>query len=281
MPATKTAKAAKPNRYAKMSYFHLLREAEKPIADRRELPIGRNDENAVLRRFHIPSEEIAQLKTAHNEGDKFPNPHNSGCYHYVIEALKSLGLNQAHAWPEFRAEVKRLMSKVKETDEKGNVVTLWDRFESKPSKSENGRDVDGRLQQNCEVLQRLSGKTPYGYRINQIAQEVLDKPGACIDIIVREVPNSKGVKLSKRFIRLNVNPTMVKIDLPRGESVSLPVPLNQTKRRKRVEEVEQAVKEVRKVVRARKPKAETEEVAKVSVEPTLNSEAEPVGAAAE
>lgn len=260
MPATKAPKGK--NRYSGLSYFapSLMKEADKPILSRRELPIGRNEGETVMRRFHIQEHEIDQLKAAARDGDVFPNPHNSGCYHFILEALKALGPDRRHSWDLFYAKVKELMSEVKQVGEDGKTVSLWQRFSKKESRSDKGLDVDGRLQQNCEVLQRtgirliggvptLSGKTPYGYRINQVAQEVLRKPGASIDIEL------EGVKTPRKFIMLNLHPKMYRVALPNGESIRLPLAVNQTKKRRGSED--SAVKVV-KAVKSPAVKAERE-----------------------
>jgi hypothetical protein len=252
-------------KYANLGYFHLWRETEKPIRSRRTLAIGREGEKQKPRRYHIPSEELAKYKEMHEAGDPFPNPHNTGAYHFILEALKKLGVDRRHSWEVFYAKFKDLASDpstrklvpVEGTDGKPAKAlrTFWQRFRDKDAKGENALDVDGRLRQNVHVLQRMSvdSKSNYGIRINQIGQDVLGLPGACIDV-------EKDGK--KTYIKLNLNPTLITVAVD-GEEFKLPVPVNQFKKRRSAPAAE-VVKEVRKVVRkAKAAKAETVEVAVV------------------
>lgn len=252
------AKKAAPNRYLSMSYLDLLKEANKPILERRELPIGRNGANKTIRRHHLPEHQVDQLKAAARDGDVFPNPQNRGCYYYIIEALKTMGLNTSHRWDHFANKVEALMSAPETKDEDGK--TAWQRFAKKPQRSDKGRDVDGRLRQNCEVLQRVNlvkqdgqaNKNPYGLKINQVAQEVLKLKGACIDIL-RESPKHAT------YIALNTEPKEFnKYELRDGTVMRVPIPINDLKQRRGADEDEAPVKTVKPkkaAVKAEKPKA--------------------------
>lgn len=243
------------NKYAKLSYFDMLAEAEKPIAERQNLPIGRGGAKSVLRRFHLLDNEIADFRKLHAEGDRFPNPHNRGCYFYIWEALKNLGLNGWHQYKEVRKELKRLMSAAETKD--GEGATAWDRFANKPSRSEKGRDVDGRILQNVEVMQRITGKNPYGIKVNQIAQEVVKDSsgnylkGACIDI------RRDGEK-TPVLIRLNTRPEdFLVFDTKEGKK-RVAVPRNDLKARRKSVNADN-VKIVK--VKKRKPAAKVADVA--------------------
>src|SRR5689334_21096381 len=69
---------------------------------------SQSDEPKTARRFHIPEDEIDQYVTLHAAGDSFPNSHRSGWYHFIVQGLKALGLDQRHEWPAFHAKVKQL-----------------------------------------------------------------------------------------------------------------------------------------------------------------------------
>src|SRR5579884_3337368 len=88
------------NGIAGMDYFTAMTNAAKPARRRKHVAdSGEDKKNA--RRFHIAENEIAQYRTLHKEGDAFPNPHREGWYHYIIEALKGLGLDERHEWTAF------------------------------------------------------------------------------------------------------------------------------------------------------------------------------------
>jgi len=199
-----------------MDYFTVMAEAAKP-GRRRKKATSINDAPKPVRRFHIPEDEIEEYGMIHEDGDAFPNPHREGWYYFIIEALKTLGLDQRHPWPTFCTKVKELMSDPATKDARG--LTSWD--QSLEPVAEDDREE--RLLQNVEVLQRLSGMTPYGLRIHQIAQRVLRRRGGCIDLEVW------GDKL---FVRLNLQPETIQVPISGGQTMRVPVPINETRRLK-------------------------------------------------
>lgn len=264
------ATAVRKNKYSGMHYYDLLDEATKPIADRRELPIGRGNEKQTLRRFHILQRELDQLKAAARDGDKFPNPHNRGNYYFIWEALKTLGMNRWHDFKDLFREIRRQMSAVETKDSEGQ--TLWQRYIAKPSRSENGRDVYGKVLQNIEVMQRVTGKSPYGLKVNQVAQEVLGLAGACIDIA------HKDVKGEPVYVRLNTRPeNFLRITTQSGKKYRVALPLNELKR-SRVRGENDSIKVV---TVKRKPKAKVARPVEAVVEPVAEVAAEPVAVEAE
>jgi hypothetical protein len=175
------SKTAKP-----LTYSQIRAEAEKPLDERKNLPIGRNGAKVAPRKFHLNRAEIDQLSAALRDGDKMPNPHNKGAYFYSIETLKALGLDRRHSLPVFTAKMRELMSdKSTVQDVDGKPQTAWQRFINKESRNEEtGLDKDGRIIQNLEVLQRVNVNrtTPYGLKLLQVGQKVLKSKGCVIDI---------------------------------------------------------------------------------------------------
>ena len=207
------ARPPKRNAIAGLDYFTVMADADAPVR-RRKQATPQNDEPKTARRFHIPEDEIDQYATLHAAGDSFPNPHRSGWYHFIIEGLKALGLDERHEWPDFHAKVQQLMSDPTTKDDQGR--TLWER-----SVDQDADEGNARLLQNVEVLQRHNGMSPYGLRIHQIGQRVLRRRGACIDLEVW------GNKL---FIRLNLQPETIQVPIGGARMARVPVPINETRR---------------------------------------------------
>jgi hypothetical protein len=211
MSKTKTAPKAKKSK----GYASLMKYIEGvPLAKRRELAIGRDGAKVKPRGYHLSEDKVAKLAERFNEGGKdlviLADSYNRGNYHYIILALLSLGVDEQHSKAKVFAKVKSLMSRESTKDEDG--ATDWDRFEGKdPRSAESGLDVDGRLDQNVSVLQRVNTDTsasPYGYKLLQVMQEIAGKTGGVIDILVGD--------RSVEYLRLNT------------KSVT---PINQTKKR--------------------------------------------------
>lgn len=208
------ARSQKRNGVTGMDYFAAMGVSDKTTR-RHKKAATTNDERKTVRRFHIPDNLIDEYGLLHEDGDAFPNPHREGWYHFVVEALKALGLDERHEWSAFFGKVKELMSDPATRDERG--LSYWD--QSLDADAQDDREQ--RLLQNVEVLQRLNGMTPYGLRIHQIAQRVLGRRGGCIDLEVW------GEKL---FIRLNLQPETIQIPIAGGQTMRVPVPINETRR---------------------------------------------------
>lgn len=208
------ARPQKQNEIAGMNYFAAMAVADKGTR-RRKKSAPANDERKSVQRFHISEDEIGEYGLIYESGDPFPTPHRQGWYHFIVEALKALGLDERHEWPIFFAKVKDLMSEPATKDEQG--LTYWDRSLD-PNSADDRED---RLLQNVEVLQRFNGTAPYGLRIHQIAQRVLGRRGGCIDLEVWR---------DKLFVRLNLQPETIQIPIGNGELVRIPVPINETRR---------------------------------------------------
>jgi hypothetical protein len=93
------------------------------------------------------------------------NPYRNGAYFFTIAALIKLGLNKSHKFGAFVAKLRQVWSAA---DAEG-----WKAFENrKPRNKETAKDLDGRIMQNCRVLQRVKD---YGRPLLK-AGAVLDMP---------------------------------------------------------------------------------------------------------
>lgn len=181
-----------------------------PLAKRRELAIGRDGAKVKPRGYHLNDDKIAKIAAAYKESGNDLNilatAYNKGNYHYIIAALFAMGVDEQHPKSRVFNKMKTLMSAEDTKDADGK--TAFERFENKDPRSDGGLDVDGRFDQNIVVLQRLTGLSPYGYKLLQVLQEVGGKKGGVIDVLVAET--------GTEYLRLNT------------KSAS---PINQTKKR--------------------------------------------------
>ena len=182
------------------SYDQLIPQTEKPLANRRELAIGRGGEKVKPRKMHLNAEEIAELRAEYKETKVFPNPHNKGFYHYLVAALVSMGVNEPHPQGRVMQRVEKLMSAEDTIQGEGrDKTTAWDRFTKKdPRNAETGKDYEARFDQNVTVLQRVSPTdlNPYGRRLLDVGSEVLGTKGAVIDVLVNPNTGNKSLRLN-------------------------------------------------------------------------------------
>jgi hypothetical protein len=178
----KTAKGSKKSSRKYTSYEQVRSIAERPLAKRKELPIGRGGAVEAPRKFHLSADEVTVLKQQMKDGDTLPNPHNRGFWHYFIETMKRLGLNRNHS---AAVVISKFQERTREADTKdAEGKTFWVRWSKKDGRNtETEKDWHGKFEQNVEVLQRLGGLTPYGLRLMEVGQKVLGTKGACINII--------------------------------------------------------------------------------------------------
>ena len=92
------------------------------------------------------------------------NPYRHGGYHFTVATLLLMGINKAHKFSAFVAKLQKVWSKA---DADG-----WKDFKNREARNEaTAKDLDGRIFQNCRVLQRTKD---YG--------KPLLKAGAVIDL---------------------------------------------------------------------------------------------------
>lgn len=179
-------------------YQQNRREAEKNIKMREEytnskgkkVKIRRNHmtEESILKKRKIYKDHIKNvpLPIKHKAGDVFFNPYRySGVYFGCVQSLFLLGANDWYSFNDVKDMLKQVMMKMK-PDKHGKKP--WEKFEGRsPRPSKNGgeapgaKDLDGRIQHNMRVLQRVfieKEANPYGYKLRQAL--------ACIDIRVTD-----------------------------------------------------------------------------------------------
>lgn len=179
MPATKSA-SRRGSKFT--SYEQIMHIANLPNNKRRELAIGRDGTKIRPRKYHLSEKEVEVLKTQLEQGDKLPNPHNKGFYHYFIETMKGLGLNRNHSIPVVHAKFKEIAGNAGTKD--GDGKTFWQRWSKKEARNEEtGKDWTGRFATNVEVLQRMGGFAPYGLRLLQVGTLVMGTKGCTVNTI--------------------------------------------------------------------------------------------------
>lgn len=191
MSAKTTARSVK-------SYDTIAKYLDTNHSKPQKFAVGRNGVARDPRRFHLSPDAIEQLKTEFKETKRFPNPHNKGFYHYLVEALVTMGVNEEHFQSRVMAKVQSLMSDDSTIQGEGkSKTTAWERFDDKDSRNEKtGKDTEGRFEQNVIVLQRLSGFTPYGRKILDVGQKVMGQPGGVIDLLVNEKSGIRSLRLN-------------------------------------------------------------------------------------
>jgi len=119
------------------------------------------------------------------------SPHNIGMYGCSIEALYELGANKRHSLAVFTDMLKEVASRDHTRkpvfDDKGHktdkTTTLWQRFKNKevPERAdeENAKDLDGKIIQNLQVLQRVKD---YGRKLLQYGKKVMGTSGCVIEM---------------------------------------------------------------------------------------------------
>ena len=111
----------------------------------------------ATRNFGLSNADVATLKAEFEATGKFPNPYR-GSYGAIVAALTELGLNEAHPFAEIHATIQKQMGE------------KWDAFASKAARNQNGKDVDGRLLANVQVLQR---RKDYGLKLTQLGAGIV------------------------------------------------------------------------------------------------------------
>lgn len=159
----------------KSLYQDFVEQASLPLSERQAVVVGRKGNTVVPRRYHLTTDKISNNKNARSEKGRFVSPfRRGGAYWGVVEALATLGENQRHAFRSVADKMKEIMTDISTKDPKTGK-TAWEKFEGRSSKNpEKARDSEGKIIQNLEVLQRLGGNHPYGFKLAQL--------GACINI---------------------------------------------------------------------------------------------------
>lgn len=165
-------------------YADIRQHVRKPIAERRELMIGRNKAKRVPRSMGLEAPEVKKLVAELEAGNKLPNPFNLGWNNILLETLKKLGLNKSHKLSTVEATFKELASDPATKNAEGQ--TYWQVFANKPNRNEKtGKDWEGRFEDNLKVAQRLGGLYPYGLKWLELGKKVLKTKGCVLEITQR------------------------------------------------------------------------------------------------
>lgn len=114
----------------------------------------------IQRNYSLTEDELQRLRDYSSEhGLDYLNPHRSGIYKAIIDALGTLGVNRWHKYIDFENAVRECLGEEK-----------WKIFKEKPSQY----DETGRLMGNCKTLQRIGERSGYGKKLRQCCQ--------CIDL---------------------------------------------------------------------------------------------------
>lgn len=146
------------------------------------------ERDSAARRFGLNDRDVVRLKGEVEQRSSakrihVPNPHNKGFYHFLVEALKSLGVNRRHSAAVVIGRFRELTNTSATRDESGK--TLWQRW----AKGDEGTDHwRTRFARNAEVLQRVPrpgvvNNTPYGLRLLEVGTKVLGTKGVVVDIV--------------------------------------------------------------------------------------------------
>jgi hypothetical protein len=180
---TEAAPKKSKSKYAAVGYSGIRHLTEQPINSRPALAIGRGGEKIKPRRFHLEGNKLDALRNEYKESGKIPSPFNEGMYNAIFLGLLDLGINSKHKFASLEANIKERLSATETKDENGK--TAWQRFRDKEAggSEETSLDAHDRLLQNCKVLQRLGGKTPYGLKLNEVGTKVIKSKGLVIDLL--------------------------------------------------------------------------------------------------
>ena len=115
---------------------------------------------ATARNHGLSAADLEALQAKAADSGVFPNPYRpSSSYGAIVGALIELGLNKAHPFIEVKQTVQTSMG------------DGWAAFEGREQRhTENSKDADGRLLQNCQTLMR---RKDYGLKLTQLGAGVV------------------------------------------------------------------------------------------------------------
>jgi hypothetical protein len=188
-----------------------------------------------IRKYHLTDEEAIrskenwrkEIKSVDKEikdkaGNSFFNPYRQGIYYYQVQTLFLLGANEWHSLSDIvdRLEIYTSQIKLRPSVVKSKGYhSAWDKFRGKTSRSwaVTSKDYIGRIQENFIMLQRLSTRHPYGYKLHQVH--------SALDI---KRMSKTGFSQGVYFYRLSTYPTQAE-SLPIKDFSGFVFPLHQGK----------------------------------------------------
>ena len=189
----------------KTKYEDFREEAEKPLNQRKRMSIGLRGALRTPRTFSLTDNELQEMRKKSASGS-FPNPYKRRGIHWAfVQALINLGINKTHSFFAVKKEIAQIMSSLPRGD-----TNSWEKFRSK-TKREGlcQHDENGRIMLCGEVLQRLNGANPYGYKLLQML--------SCVDIFLDD-KNLPEYKLNTNFSSYNeVRPIRIRKNRKSGK----------------------------------------------------------------
>ncbi len=152
------------------SYVSIKSEATKPEKERKKI-INTNRGNLKKpRRYHMDDDHAKELRAKFKKDKIFHNPYRKGGLYYAfVQALIDLGINKDHSFKDVKHSMKSTMS----SEVNGKNKNLWEVFSNrKPRNMLSGRDINGRIIENANILQRISGFHPFGEKLRQLFSAV-------------------------------------------------------------------------------------------------------------
>ena len=120
------------------------------------------------------------------------NPYRHGAYHFTVAALLLMGVNKAHKFSAFAAKLKQVWTKA---DAEG-----WRDFKNRKARNEaTAKDLDGRIFQNCRVLQRTKD---YGKPSNILTPPTMHCEKSVNRCSSWRLMTRQSIRLSKTSLRL-------------------------------------------------------------------------------
>jgi hypothetical protein len=192
----------------KLTYQELREEVEKPQSEREQHKIGRQGKNVTPRKLHLTKDEIKKLETQRKATGGIINPYGlrkrTGLYYAQVQSLIELGENIWHHCSSVNSTINEIMQGVKKINKVGQEITAWDQACARSSQrsnitSENKKTIEGKIEQNFKVLQRIGAndRYPYGEKLRQL--------NMCIDIDYRLPEGIEDTSLATPYYRLNTN----------------------------------------------------------------------------
>jgi len=156
----------------KSSYNDVKDVVEKPLGERSLVKTARGNMRKP-RRYHMTDKKLQKVMDAASEAGTFPNPYRKGgMYYAIVQSLIALGIDTSHSFAQMRSKIQEILS----AETTGSGENSWDKFVNRsPRNALSAKDCNGRIMQNAQVLQRLTGSHPYGEQLRQLS--------ACIDIL--------------------------------------------------------------------------------------------------
>ena len=142
------------------------------MIESRKMHMTQDDLNKVIKRFEEETKDVP-LEVKEKAGPDFYNPYRrAGAYYGQVQSLYLLNANEWHHEGVVRDKMQEIMSEIFNSKKKN----VWSIFNDRPKRTIAGTELDtqGRIRQNFKVLQRMTGNTPYGFKLGQVK--------ACIDI---------------------------------------------------------------------------------------------------